>query len=332
MDGLTSEFYQHFWPILKGDITSLFNDSIATGFLTVSCRRAAITLLPKKGDLLDVANWRPVSLLNTDYKLFAKILSKKLKNVIDQVVQPDQSYSVPGRSIHNNINLIRDSIMFCNSKNVPLALLNLDQKKAFDNVDHGYLFKTMKAMGFGQNFISYIKLMYTETESMVKVGGSLTAPFPFEKGIRQGCLLSGLLFLIAIEPLLHTLRNTLDDGGLTLPCQSGKNLDISAYADDVTVFVTRDRGFDIVKGVYDLYSKASAARLNLIKSQGLWVGSWVERTEQPLDFKWNYEGLVFLGVHLDNSNAYVKKKLVYVSPEARTLSFTLEEIVLYNVF
>ena len=137
--------------------------------------------------------------------------------MIDQVVQPDQSYSVPGRSIHNNINLIRDSIMFCNSKNVPLALLNLDQKKAFDNVDHGYLFKTMKVMGFGQNFISYIKLMYTETESMVKVGGSLTAPFPFEKGIRQGCLLSGLLFLIAIEPLLHTLRNTLDDGGLKLP-------------------------------------------------------------------------------------------------------------------
>lgn len=78
----------------------------------------------------------------------------------------------------------------------------------------------MKAMGFGQNFISYVKLMYTETESMVKVGGSLTAPFPsfpFEKGIRQGCPLSGLLVSIAIEPLLHTLRNTLDDGGLKLP-------------------------------------------------------------------------------------------------------------------
>ena len=175
---------------------------------------------------------------------------------------------------------------YCNSENFPLALLNLDQKRAFDNVDHGYLFKTMKAMGFGKSFISYVRLMYFNTESMVKVGGSLTSPHPFEKGIRQGCPLSGLLFLISIEPLLHTLRNTLHDSGLQLPCNSGRNLIISAYADDITVFITGDRGFDIVKCVYNLYSRVSAARLNLDKSQGLWVGSWASRSDRPLGFKW----------------------------------------------
>ena len=307
LDGLTSEFYQHFWPIIKDDIFSLFNYSTFSGSLPVSCRRATITLLPKKGDLLDVANWRPVSLLNTDYKLFAKVLSNRLKNVIEQVVHSDQTYSVPGRSIYNNINIIRDSLMYSNSENIPLAILNLDQKKAFDNVDHEYLFKTMKAMGFGQIFISYVRLMYFNTESIVKVGGSLTSPFPFEKGIRQGCPLSGLLFSIAIEPLLHTLRNTLNDNGLQLPCNSNKNLVLSAYADDITIFITKNRSFDIVKGVYNLYSQASAARLNPDKSQGLWVGSWTCRPDQPLGFKWNNEGLVFLGVHLGNSNTYVQR-------------------------
>lgn len=308
LDGLTSEFYQFFWPVLKNDLLSVFNDSILTGSLPVSCRRAIITLLPKKGDLLDVANWRPVSLLNTDYKIYAKVVANRLKNVIDQVVATDQSYSVPGRSIHDNIHLIRDSLMYCNSNNLPLALLNLDQKKAFDNVDHEYLFKTLSAMGFGQRFISYVRTMYSSTESLVKVGGSLTPPFPFEKGIRQGCPLSGLLYSIAIEPLLHTLRNRLGESGLHTPCSpSEKPVVVSAYADDITIFITRDRDFGTVEGVYKLYSQASAARLNLAKSQGLWAGSWVSRRDRPLDFAWNNEGLVFLGVRLGNSNHYVQQ-------------------------
>ena len=99
--------------------------------LLVSCRRAVITLLPKKGDLLDIANWRPVSLLNIDYKIFAKVLANRLKSVIGNVVHTDQSYTVPERSMYDNISLIRDTIMYANSNNLQLhvAVLNLDQKK-----------------------------------------------------------------------------------------------------------------------------------------------------------------------------------------------------------
>ena len=307
LDGLTSEFFQFFWPILKEDFFQVLTYSISSGSLPVSCRRAVITLLPKKGDLVDIANWRPVSLLNTDYKIFAKVLTNRLKTVIGQIVQPDQSYGVPERTIYDNINLIRDSLTFCNTQNSPLALLNLDQKKAFDNVDHDYLFRTMRAMGFGRSFISYVQTMYSGTQSMVKVGNSLTSPFPFEKGIRQGCPLSGLLYSIAIEPFLHTLRAKLSDSGLLLPCTSSKSVVVSAYADDVTIFVTRDRDFEIVESVYDLYSRASAARLNRQKTQGLWVGSWTDRKDTPLGYNWTSEGLVFLGVHLGNSNLFVQQ-------------------------
>ena len=307
LDGLTSEFYQFFWPALKNYILSVFNNSILSGSMPVSYRRAIITLLPKKGDLLDIANWRPVSLLNTDYKIYAKVVTNRLKHFIDQVVHRDQSYSVPGRSIFDNINLMRDSLLFCNSNNLPLALLNLYQKKAFDNVDHKYLFNTLKAMGFDQRFISYVQVMYFNTQSLIKVGGSLTSPFSFEKGIRQGCPLSGLRYPIAIEPLLHTLRIKLNDIGLKSPCGSGNSIVVSAYADDITIFLTNDSGFDIVRDVYSLYSQASAARLNYAKSQGLWVGPWISRSDQPLDFKWNNEGLVFLGIHLGNSNHFIQK-------------------------
>ena len=106
-----------------------------------------ITLIPKKGDLLDIANWRPVSLLNTDYKIYARLLASRLKQCIHSVVHESQTYCVPGRSIFDNINLIRDILMFSNFNDAPLAVASLDQKKAFDNVDHGYLTNTMRDMG-----------------------------------------------------------------------------------------------------------------------------------------------------------------------------------------
>ena len=73
------------------------------------------------------------------------------------------------------------------------------------------------------------------------------------------------------------------------------------------IFVTSDSGFKEVEEAYSLFSWASAARLNTQKSQGLWAGSWIGRNDKPLHFSWNSEGLPFLGVHLGNTNNYVKR-------------------------
>ena len=302
LDGLTSEFFQFFWPILQDDFLSVLSHACCSGNLPFSFRRAVITLLPKKGDLTDIANWRPVSLLNTDYKIFAKLLSNRLKMYIKKVVHQDQSYCVPGRTIYDNICLIKDIINYSNINNLPLAVISLDQKKAFDNVDHGYLNATLRAMGFGETFVSYINLLYQGAESLVKVCGSLTTPFSFHKGIRQGCPLSGLLYSIAIEPFLHQLRLNLKTHSFQLP-DNGNYCSVTAYADDVSIFITSDAGFNIVKTTYNLFSDASAANLNTQKSQGLWVGSWTRRVDQPLDFQWNTESLTFLGVRLGNTHA-----------------------------
>ena len=165
----------------------------------------------------------------------------------------------------------------------------------------------MRAMGFGPRFISYLEILYRDAQGLVKVGGSLTSPFSFEKGIRQGCPLSGLLYSIAIEPLINILRQKLSTSCFPLP---GSNLPcaVSAYADDVSVFVTSDRGFDAIEEAYNLFARSSAACLNTSKSQGLWAGSWTGRNDKPLNFSWNSEGLPFLGVHLGNTHKYVQKK------------------------
>ncbi|KAG6937224.1 hypothetical protein G0U57_010213, partial [Chelydra serpentina] len=95
LDGLTVEFYRVFWDVLGQDRVTVWAESLQDGVLPLSCRRAVLALLPKKGDLRDLRNWRPVSRLSPDYKVIAKAISLQLGSVLADVVHPDQTYTVP---------------------------------------------------------------------------------------------------------------------------------------------------------------------------------------------------------------------------------------------
>ncbi|KAJ4919191.1 hypothetical protein JOQ06_000140 [Pogonophryne albipinna] len=158
IDGLPPEFYKTFWDFLKEDLMDLFNESLNDSFLPLSCRRAVLTLLQKKGDLQEIKNWRPVSLLCTDYKLLFRALSSRLRKVMDQVVDRTQTYCVPGRSIVDNVSLIRDILQVSGFLGFDTGLVSLDQEKAFDRVEHRYLWKVLERFGLSPGFIAKIKL------------------------------------------------------------------------------------------------------------------------------------------------------------------------------
>lgn len=98
------------------------------------------------------------------------------------------------------------------------------------------MWKTLQAFGFSSEFVSYIKVLYCDIESVLKVNGGLCAPYKMGRGIRQGCSFSGRLYTIVIEPFLNTLRKSLEGVSLqsakTFPC-------LSAYADDIIVLVSK---------------------------------------------------------------------------------------------
>ena len=89
----------------------------------------------KNGDRLDHKNWRPISLLNVDYKLYACVLAGRVLKVIAMVVASDQTCGLPGCYISKNVTFLRDEVELANEYNLPVALLSLDQEKAFDHVD-----------------------------------------------------------------------------------------------------------------------------------------------------------------------------------------------------
>ena len=284
-DGFPMEFYVTFWDALGADLVRVLNLAFETGQLSTSQRRGLIIVLYKKDDPLETKNWRPISLLNVDYKIATRAISGRLLGVLGSIIGPDQTCGVPGRTISENLSLIRDLLEYVDRENLPLALLSLDQEKAFDRVDWGFLIRILSSFNFGPDFIQWIKLFYNNIQSAVVINGWTSSFFSPSRGVRQGCPLSPLLYVITIEVLAVCLRTSPRLRGVTLP-NSLEELRSLGYADDTTVAATTDNSITETFNIFSTYERASGAKLNRGKTKGLWAGSWKARTDAPHGLRW----------------------------------------------
>ena len=205
-DGFPMEFYLRFWQSFGTDLVRVLNVAYETGQLSTSQRRGLLIVLYKKNDRLEMNNWRPISLLNVDYKIATRAMSGRLLAVIGTVVGSDQTCGVPGRTISENLSFICDLIDYVEHEDLPVAFLSLDQEKAFDRVDWGFLLRILDRFNFGPSFCSWIKLFYTDVESAVVINGWTSTFFKPSRGMRQGCPLSPLLYVLCIEILAVNIR------------------------------------------------------------------------------------------------------------------------------
>ena len=150
--------------------------------------------------------------------------------------------------------------MYANETNAPLPLISIDQLKAFDRVSHDFLFKTLEKFGFGPDFQLWIKTLYTDVTSSVKVNGWLTAFIPIQRGLRQGCTLSMPLYVLTAELLATHIRIHAGIKGLQHPQAQPR---ISQYADDTTLLLTDDNSIAHAFEIFKNYEKASGAKINL---------------------------------------------------------------------
>ena len=334
LDGFPAEFYVTFWHVLGMDLVRVLNSCYQSNSLSVSQRRSLITLLFKKNDRLDCANWRPISLLCVDYKIASRTIAGRLLKVIASVTSPDQTCGVPGRFIGSNISLLRDVVDYVSDADLPCAILSLDQEKAFDKVDWHFLQKTLSTMGFGPSFCRWVSLFYTGIQSAVIVNGYISEFFSLSRGVRQGCPLSALLYVLVAEVLGASLRSSPHIVGVAIP-GSIESAVTSQYADDTTVICTSDSSILEVFAIFSLYEKATGARLNMSKCKGLFLGPWRGRSDPPVDIRWSSIYLPVLGSvvgpgdvdHLIWDVRLTKLSSVLDAWRQRTLSFQGKALV-----
>ena len=137
---------------------------------------------------MDARNWLKISLLNVDLKTDARAIAGWLLKVIHLVVAKDQMCGVPGRSIGKNVAFLRD-VSYATTFDSAVDILSLDQEKAFDSVDWGFMLSTLRIMGYGASFVNWVRLFYTNVQGAVNVYGYLSSFFSLSRGVRQGCYL-----------------------------------------------------------------------------------------------------------------------------------------------
>ena len=175
LDGLPVEFYIVFWPDICDMLLNSFNFSLQNGSMSASQRNGIITLLPKKDkDPLFIKNYRPITLLTTDYKILAKCIANRLKRCLHYLIHVDQSGFLQGRNIGHNIRFILDIIEYTEANDTPGSIILLDIEKAFDSVSHNFLFQTLEKFNFGHKFIDSIKTLYSARQSYIINNGFLS--------------------------------------------------------------------------------------------------------------------------------------------------------------
>ena len=273
-------------------LATIYNNWMRQGSIPRRFPRGIVKLLRKnKHDGDGISNFRPLAMLNTDLKILAKILVNSLQTVLPSLVCPEQTCAVKGRTIHESLHLVRTIVEKVDGN---AALINLDQSKVFDRVDHGFLESVLSAAGFGQHFRTWIGLLYASPGVMVEVNGVRSEPFTLTRSIRQGCPLSPMLYIFALEPFLRKLKANLVLRGLTLPGAS-EVARYTTYADDVSVLVTSSAELEEVSKEIGRYEAVAGAEVNREKSIGLQLGSWKGRA-LPGPFIWKDGPCKILGV------------------------------------
>ena len=158
LDGIPPEFYRTFWSKLGESLLVLFEESIQKKELNHTARRGCITLIPKKSrDSLLLRNWRPITLLNSDYKILAKVIANRIKQVLPDLISSDQTGFMENRQITTTI---RKTMEIC-CYDAPGYLINLDFEKCFDKIDYSAIIGSLRYFGFGEYLISLVQLLLT---------------------------------------------------------------------------------------------------------------------------------------------------------------------------
>jgi hypothetical protein len=267
-DGLPAEFYKANSKWICNALVDLYNEAIDIGTLGRNINSGIIKLIPKEGDKSLIKNWRPITLLNLSYKILAKVMARRLEKILPKFICHSQTGFVKGRFILENLITSWEALNWANITNQDAAMFLLDFEKAYDRIEWNFIIMMLDAFGFPPFFCNVVKMLLKDAYAQVDVNGSLSAPFPLGRSIRQGCPLAPALFVISSEALYYILRDsTLSPivKGITLP--DNNELINCQFADDTAIFFeASESNFDAMISKLNFFCKISGARLSQSKS------------------------------------------------------------------
>lgn len=225
---------------------------------------ALIVLIPKPGkDLHFPESYRPISLLQLDVKILAKISALRLNKVILSLIHPDQTGFMPNKNTAFNLRRLHMNLQSQHTEIGSRVVVSLDAAKAFDSVEWGYFWECLHNFRFGPKFIKWLQLLYQAPTARIQVNGRTSRPFQLSRGTRQGFPISPLLYALAVEPLAIALRNHPGIRGLR--CGQLTEV-ISLYADDMLLYADAGPSLQTALQTITAFGVFSGLQINWTKS------------------------------------------------------------------
>jgi hypothetical protein len=280
-DGLTYEFYTAMWEVVGQPLVAAFNHSFQQPTLRLSeqQRLGLITLIYKGGGKprTDPASYRPITLLNCDLKIVAKVMVHRFGPACASIIDPTQTAFVPGRDIADNVLHHLEEIDYLEEVQQPGCIVFLDFEKAYDRLNRDWLLRCMEAMQFPESSMRWVRLLLADTQGQIVFnGGHRSRVFDIPSGCAQGSPLSPLLYIIAAQPLAAKCRQLQREGrfhSISMPGNHGLAPCIHQHADDTTLHAATAADVSVMlKQAVEPFCKASAAKLNVGKSSGMGLG------------------------------------------------------------
>ena len=304
-DGFTTDFYKFFWPLIKDTVLQSLTFAYQNDALSIDQRRGIINLIPKKDkDPRLLKNWRPISLLNTDYKIITKVLANRIKKVLPSVINPDQVAYLKKRFIGQNIRTILDIMGYTRLMDKKGIIAFLDFEKAFDTIQWSVIYDALKLFNIGPVFIKWVHTIYNKSEACVTNNGYSSPFFQLERGVRQGCPLSAYLFIMVVEVLAHKIRTTNKIKGITI---GQTEIKLVQMADDTTVFTEDTKSLEHILEILNKFEQYAGLKLNKLKTEALWIGKNINNVNTPLQIKW-VKQIQSLGIFFSYNTDYVVQK------------------------
>ena len=278
-DGFPLAFWSFSWDFVKAEVLGFFKEFHEQGKFVRSINATFLVLIPKKKNVADLKDLRPISLVGGLYKILAKVLANRIKRVMSKVISPEQSVFVEGRQILDVVLIANEAVDTIIKRKESGIVCKLDIEKAYDHLSWEFLIQVLDKMGFEKRWVSWVKWCISMASFSILVNGSPAGFFQNSRGLRQGDPLSPYLFVIGMEALSRLLNRAVDGNflsGSQIVGRDGVGSVIShlLYVDDTLLFCGANKDqLKYLSWILMWFEAMSGLRINLNKSEILPVGS-----------------------------------------------------------
>lgn len=310
-DGIINELYFKFWDEIKDPLYMACLFAFKAQTMHSSARRGIISLLPKKDkDSLYLKNWRPITLLNVDYKILAKAVANRFKRCLDDIIASDQTGFMKGRNIASNTRKLLDIAAFADQNSLEAVIFRADFEKCFDKLEVKFLPKVLEYFNFGPLFTRWVCLLFTNMQLCTLNYGFISNWFPSTRGAFQGNPVSSYICLFYTEVLAESIRNNERIEGIKI--DKNNEIKLVQFADDLNIpLMFKQDTVDAVLDELDSFSKQLGLTINKEKSLFYRIGK-IKGSDKKLDtrgIKWTNESVSVLGVQITEEAKLEKANL-----------------------